>query len=136
MPAQTSTYLRQFVLEHVLMGENHPSPTNLYLGLFVEDPTPENTGTEVNPTGTNYERQEISWALNGGSGRAENAITVDFPAATSEWGIVTHWGVFDDETGGNLLYFGAADLARDTIGGIQITVPESSLKIDPSGLDA
>ena len=44
-----------------------------------------------------------------------NDGAVTFPAATASWGTVTHFGVFDASSTGNLLYWGALTTSK-TIG--------------------
>lgn len=132
MAAQTSKYLRQYVLEHVLMQADHPSPTNLYLGLFLEDPTDEGTGTEV--SGDGYVRQEVAWEFGSRVDEVINTALLEFPEALEDWGIATHWGVFDAVTDGNLLYFAVINLQRDTGTGDFNVVPAGRLKIDASGV--
>ena len=41
------------------------------------------------------------------SGAGSNNGTITFPAPTANWGVVTHVGVYDATTAGNLLFFGA-----------------------------
>lgn len=131
MSAQTSMYLRQYVMEHVLMRANHDSPDNLYLALFLEDPTPYGTGTEV--SGDGYARQEVAWEFTDRVDEAMNSAMLNFPAALEDWGTVTHWGVYDSVTGGNLLYFAEAKLPRVTETGDLNVVPAGSVTIDASG---
>ena len=132
MSSQSSLYLRQYILEHVLMHADNPSPTDLYLALFTEDPTPAGTGQEV--TGDGYERMEVTWALlSGRVDAAGNSNNITFPEALADWGLVTHWGVMDDVTEGNLLYFGQATLARDSSAGSVLLVPPNNTLVDLSG---
>lgn len=59
----------------------------------------------------------------------DGAIT--FPTASASWGTVTHFGVFDASTAGNLLYWGAlttskavgsGDTASFAVGELDVTL--------------
>lgn len=106
MLAVKSAYLKNKIIKHVLGEEAYTMPTNVYLALYTTNPTENDTGTEV--TGGSYARQQLSFAtaVNGAktSNTAETFSTM--PACT-----VTHWGIRDASSGGNLLYFGAFDIS-------------------------
>lgn len=98
-----SDYLENAIINATLRGTAYTSPTTVYLALFTSDPTDAKTGTEV--TGGAYARQTI--AFNAPSnGMAVSSADVLFPVATASWGTVTHIGIMDALTGGNLLYHG------------------------------
>lgn len=135
MSAQTSMYLRQYVLEHVLMGADFPSPNALYVGLFTEDPTERGTGAEV--SAASYARQEVAWGFVWDrTDAATNSGILTFPVAGEDWGLVTHWAVFDAVEDGNMLYFGKLNLSRDTVMGVGNVCPAGSIVIDASGVGA
>lgn len=101
--AAMSDYLENAIINATLRGTAYTSPTTVYLALFTSDPTDAKTGTEV--TGGAYARQTI--AFNAPSnGMAVSSADVLFPVATASWGTVTHIGIMDALTGGNLLYHG------------------------------
>lgn len=101
--AAMSDYLENAIINATLRGMAYTSPTTVYLALYTTDPTDAKTGTEV--TGGGYARQTI--AFNAPSnGTAVSSADVLFPVATASWGTVTHIGIMDAPTGGNLLYHG------------------------------
>lgn len=53
----------------------------------------------------------------GGKETIKNSAEVSFAAATADWGTVTHIGIRDAATAGNLLYFGALDNPRSILTG-------------------
>jgi hypothetical protein len=84
------------------------STITAYLALYTAAPTDAGGGTEV--VGAGYARRATTtseWtAASGGS--LSNAAVLDFPAATSNYPApVTHWGLLDAATGGNLIRWGA-----------------------------
>ena len=105
--AAASNYLEEQILNHFFRGENVPSPTT-WLALYISDPTEADIGAEIQ--GGAYERMEVTFAEPQqieGKGTIGNDIAVYFPTATENWGIISHWGIRDAQTGGNLLTYGA-----------------------------
>ncbi len=105
MIAVKSAYLRDKIIKHVLGEASFTMPTNVYLALYTSNPTINDTGTEV--TGGSYARQQLSFAAASGGSKVSNTSETfsSMPACT-----VTHWGIRDASSSGNLLYFGAFDL--------------------------
>lgn len=102
--AAMSDYLENALINAVLRGTAYTSPTKVYIGLFTSDPTDAKTGTEV--TGGAYARQEIPFGAPS-NGVSYSSADVLFPVATASWGTVTHIGIFDASTAGNMLFHGA-----------------------------
>jgi hypothetical protein len=111
--AAMSNYLETALINGTLRGTSYTAPTTVYVGLFTSDPTDAGSGTEV--SGGSYIRKSASFgAPSNGASTISSAI--EFTQATASWGTVTHFGIFDAETTGNLLYHGAltASKAIDT----------------------
>lgn len=113
-PVSKTDYLENALLDHVTGKTAYTKPT-AYVGLFTAAPSDAGGGTEV--SGGSYARKVTAgadWnAASGGSVANANAIT--FATASGSWGTVTHFGVFDASSGGNLLRW-AALTANKTIG--------------------
>lgn len=90
------------------------APGTLYLALFTSDPQDDGSGTEV--SGGSYARQTMAITVGApvvGTGTTiSNTGNVVFPTATATWGNITHFGVFDAVSGGNLLLHGAWATAK------------------------
>ena len=99
-----SNYLSNAIVNATVRNTPYTSPSTAWLGLFLSDPTKDNTGLEV--SGASYGRQAVTFTPPV-VGVAKNSSDIEFNSATTNWGTVTHVGVFDSETGGNLLYFTA-----------------------------
>jgi hypothetical protein len=111
--AALSNYLENALINATLRNTGYSSPATVYVGLFTSDPTDAGTGTEC--TGGAYARK--SMAFNAPSnGASTNSAAVEFDQATTNWGTITHFGILDALTSGNLLYHGAltASKAIDT----------------------
>ena len=98
--AEFSDYLENKVLNHVLRNTSYTSPTTVYVGLFTSDPTDAGSGTEV--SGGSYARQALSVTTASG-GIVTSSADVTFPQATANWGTVSHIGILDALSSGNLL---------------------------------
>lgn len=124
--AALSDYLRNKLIDLTLRGQAFSAPTSTYVGLYTAAPTAAGGGTEV--SGGAYARVEVagdlaSWAgtqgagtttaSSGTTGATSNNATVTFPAPSgANWGVVTHFGVFDAASAGNLLFFGALTTSK------------------------
>lgn len=102
--AAMSNYLEAALLNATLRDTAFTSPIAVYVALFTTNPTDANTGTEV--SGGSYSRQLVIFAAPSG-GSATTSADVTFPTATAPQGVITHFGIMDAATAGNLLYHGA-----------------------------
>lgn len=113
--SQMSDYLED-AIRNWFKGTAFPSaPANTYVALFTAAPSDSGGGTEV--SGNAYARQAIAssgWTSGAaGTGQIQNTSAVTFPAATpSGWGTVTHFGLFDASSAGNLLMHGALGASK------------------------
>lgn len=102
-----SDYLENKILDHVLGKTTYTAPNDLYFGLYTAAPTDAGGGTEV--SGGSYARvgltNNVTNFPNASGGSKSNGVDVSFPVASAGWGSVTHVGVFDASTAGNLLYW-------------------------------
>lgn len=101
--AAMSNYLENALINATLRNTAYSTPATVYAALFTSDPTDAGSGTEV--SGNGYTRKSI--AFNAPSnGAATNSSAVEFDQATGNWGTITHFGIYDASTSGNLLYHG------------------------------
>jgi len=132
-----SDYLEDALLDHVLGGSTFTQPANLYLALFTSDPTDAfTTANEVDTTvdDTAYARQAITFGAASG-GEALSADAQTFAAVVYGSGAaaydVTHIGICDASTAGNLLYHAAlpASITRNT--GKTLVFDNGTVKVVP-----
>lgn len=102
-----TNYFEEMVL-NVLRGQTARAPSAVYLALYLNNPGEAGTqGTEVTYAG--YARQAIGFAspakMNGGVG-IQNISDITFPTTPTSLGAVTHLGIMDSSTGGNMLLYG------------------------------
>lgn len=120
-----SNYLENKVLLHVFGGSAYSAPGTLYLALYTSDPGDDNSGTEC--SGTSYARQTITFTVV--TDTASNNAAVEFPVAGSSWGTITHVGILDALTGGNLLAHGALTASKAIASGDVFRVENGDLDI-------
>lgn len=121
-----SDYLENKVLDHTLATTAYTAPSAVYVGLYTSDPTDADTGTEV--SGGSYARQAATFAAASG-GSASTSATITFPAATANWGTITHISVHDASTAGNLLYHGAVTTSKTIESGDTFQISSGNLTI-------
>lgn len=107
--AEFSNYLENAVINAVLRNTTYTSPTTVYVGLYTTDPTDADSGTEV--SGGSYARTSVAFDAPS-NGVTQNTADLTFPTATASWGTVTHIGLHDASTGGNLLFHTALDTSK------------------------
>jgi hypothetical protein len=126
--AEMSNFLENALINATLRNTAYTSPAVVYLGLYTSDPTDADSGTEV--TGNAYARQAITFGAPS-NGVTTNTAAIEFPQATGSWGTVTHIGIEDALTGGNLLYhtpldaskvIATGDVFRMAIGSLSVTL--------------
>lgn len=115
-----STYLAQKLVDVILRGIAFSAPANLYLALFTADPTDNNvTANEVSVLSwTTYLRQLTgAWSAAGGTelNESSNNNPIQYPAVAGNAVTISHWGIYDASTGGNLLYSDAIDGGSQTL---------------------
>ena len=126
--ANFSNYLENALINATLRNTSYTSPTTVYVGLFTTDPTDAGTGTEV--AGGSYARTAVTFGTPS-NGVATNNADVTFPTATGSWGTITHVGIHDASTTGNLLYHsslttsktvGSGDVFKISSGNLSVTL--------------
>ncbi|MNS16391.1 hypothetical protein D3C72_480440 [compost metagenome] len=111
-----SNFLAKALLNEVFRATEYTKPDSVYVALYTSNPTAADTGQEVN--GGAYSRQAVTFTApvaENGKQTIKNSADIQFAVATADWGTVTHVGIRDAATGGNLLYFGALDSPRSIL---------------------
>ena len=90
-------------------------------------PAEDASGTEVSTSGTAYVRKTVSFTVSGNL--ATNSGAIEFPTATSSFGTVTHIGVFDASTSGNLIAYSALSASKAIATGDVFRIPAGDLDI-------
>lgn len=134
-----SNYLETALLNHVFRATAMTAPTNVYISLHTADPTDTALSTEVSTTSTGYARKQVATAsgfsapADDGSGamQIQNNAAITFATPTASWSTVTHFGVWDALSAGNLLVYGLLSASK-TIGTgdtVQFDINQLTIKL-------
>lgn len=127
MAVNISNFLNDELLDHVLRNSAYSAPATVYLALYTSDPAVDNSGTEL--TGkSGYARKAVTFAAVS-SHTTKNSALITFGPAGESWGTISHVGILDDVTGGNLLFFGAASSSKTVGTGEGLNVAISGLTV-------
>ena len=134
MAGSFSDYLENKLLDHVFGASSYSAPATIYFALSTADPTDDGSGI-AEPSGNNYARKSVTndkdlWTDASG-GALENEAAITFNTASGSWGTISHFAVFDESSGGNMLIHGdlttpkavgTGDTPKFNIGDIDITL--------------
>lgn len=138
-----SNYLENRIIDHIFRGFAFAVIPRTYISLHSSDPTEAGlTSNEVG--GSGYTRAtQLSNAVNwlssnssasgestGSSGQTSNNVAITFPTPNGDWGTVTHFGVWDAPTGGNMLLKGQLTLPRTINTADVVSFPVSTLVVN------
>jgi len=120
-----TSYTDNALLGHLLGSTTYTKPSALYVALFVGDPA--SGGTEISTSGTAYTRLSAAFTIS--SNVATNTSTLQWTAATSSWGTITHIAIYDASTGGNQLVTAALTTSKTINTGDVLQVSASQLSV-------
>lgn len=120
MPQQASAqaftdYAENKIVDALIRNQTFGNPATWYIGLMTTACSDSAPGTEV--SGNNYSRASLAASLanwagtqsagsttasSGTGGQTSNNTVITFPTPSGTWGTVTHWGLFDAATSGNM----------------------------------
>jgi hypothetical protein len=115
------------VLTWLLTGDAVTRPTSFYVALFTSNPDEDASGTEVSTSGTAYARQSVTFSVSGNT--ATNTAAIEFATATASYGTVTHVGVYDASTAGNLIAYAALSTSKAIDTGDVLRLPANDLDV-------
>lgn len=120
-----SNYLETEILDHVFGGNAYTAPSTIYIGLFTTAPSDSGPGTEV--SGGSYVRRAVTFTVSGNL--ATSSAAVEWPTATADWGTVTHIGLFDASTEGNMISHSSLVVSKTISDGDVFRIPAGDLDI-------
>jgi len=119
-----SNYLETKILSHVFSGAAYTAPTK-YLALFTAAPGEAGGGTEV--SGGGYTRLACAFTTSGDT--TSNTDAEEWATATAAYGTVTHVGVMDASTSGNLMAYATLTASKAIAVGDVFRIPAGDLDI-------
>ena len=120
-----TNYLETELLDHVFANNAFTSPTAIYVALFTAAPGEAGGGTEV--SGGGYARQQGSFTVSGNT--ATTSAAIEYPTATASYGTVTHIGIFDASSGGNMLAYASLTASKTIASGDVFRIPAGDIDI-------
>lgn len=138
-----SDYLSNKLIDLIWRAQAYTWPTALHVKLMTSSPTNAGGGTEV--SGGAYARAQIDsnmteWsgtqgvgttsASSGTNGRISNNDDIVFPIPTASWGTVTHGGLDDAASAGNLMFWRALSAPKT----VNLGSPAPSYTSDSLGI--
>jgi hypothetical protein len=126
MAGNISNYAELKILDHSLGTTSWTKPTAVYIALYTSDPTDADSGAEV--SGGAYARQAAAFDA-AAAGATQNTSDITFPEATVSWGTITHIGIRDALTVGNLIWHGALTASKAIGIGDQFKIKAGELDI-------
>ena len=121
-----SNYLETEILDHVFAGAAYTAPSTKYLALFTAVADGE-AGSVTEVSGGGYARQTVAFTTSGNT--TSNNAAVEFPTATANYGTVTHVGVYDASSSGNLMADASLSSSKTIETGDVFRVPSGDLDI-------
>lgn len=137
-----SDFLENKLIDQLFRGQTAASTGTLHIALLTSAPSDSGGGTEV--SGGSYARVAVTSSLanwagsqgagtttasSGTGGQTSNNAAINFPTPTANWGAVTHFGIYDAASGGNLLFWGALTISKTINQADSVTFPAGSLAI-------
>lgn len=131
-----SAYLENRLLGATLLGSPFTALTTTWIALATSIASDGDSFTEVT-TGVGYGRRVMlsgtDWSdiTSTPDTTVVNSATKTWSPATTPWGEVKHFGIYDAETigGGNLLYWGDFDTPRDVLTSDTLEVQAGQLSV-------
>ena len=121
-----TNFLETEILDHVFAGAAYTAPGTKYLALFTAISDGE-AGSVTEISGNAYARQTVAFTTSGNT--TSNNAAVEFPTATGSWGTVTHVGVYDASSSGNLMAYATLSSSKAIATGDVFRVPSGDLDI-------
>ena len=138
MANSASDYLEGKIIDHLFRTNTFTKPSVLAVALFTAAPSDSGGGTEVSTSSTGYARQTLNpadanWAApSSGNGVTSNVSAINFGTATGNWGTVTHFGIYDATSSGNLLIWDALSASKTINSGDSFQIPANQLTVTVS----
>lgn len=127
-----TNYARNATLNGFLRNTPYTPAATVYLAMFTADPTATGSLTDE-VTGGSYVRKAIAFDAPSPAGQTQNTSLVSFDQASADWSSgadVTHWGVMDASTSGNMIYFGSWGTHDAVLNGQTAKVAAGQVEID------
>ena len=124
--SEMSNYLENALINHTLRNSALSAPSAVYVSLHTANPDEDASGSEL--SGSAYARQAATFAAPS-NGVSTTSADINFPQATGSWGTVSHIGIWDASSSGNMLYYTALDASKTIATGDILKIAAGSLTV-------
>lgn len=124
-----TTYFLNLVAGNIFQSKTEPAiPTTYYVGLSSTEPNIDGSNV-TEPNGGGYVRVKLTGLSEPFDGVVQNANDINMAESNANWGVMTHYVIFDAETEGNLLMYGQLNPSRTIEEGTVMSVVSGTLKL-------
>tara|TARA_R100000664_G_scaffold31751_1_gene45716 strand:- start:424 stop:810 length:387 start_codon:yes stop_codon:yes gene_type:complete len=124
--SEMSNYLENALINHTLRNSALSAPSAVYVSLHTANPDEDASGAEL--SGSSYARQAATFGAPS-NGVSTTSADINFPQATGSWGTVSHIGIWDASSSGNMLYYTALDASKTIATGDILKIAAGSLTV-------
>ena len=128
-----TSYLQKKLLDDLTGVAAYTTPAPIYLSLHTAAVTDAGShAAEVSTSGTGYARQSLAakiGAADGTTGIAQNSDTITFGPASASWGTISHLGIEDASSAGNMLLWAQPSSAKTIASGQSFPFVASQISI-------
>lgn len=126
----TTTYFLNSIMGNVFASKTSPAlPTRYYVGLSTTAPSMDGTDVTEPSSSVGYARIALDMLSEPVNGAITNDDSITFNESISAWGTVTHFVIYDAETGGNLLMYDALTTPRAIEEATVVIIKKGSLNL-------
>lgn len=125
----STNYLELELLDHALgTGVAFSQPGQVYCALFTAAPGEGGGGTEV--AGAGYVRDAVNFnAASGASANATNSNALSWTATGGNFGTVVAIGLFDQSSGGNMLFYSDLSVNKTVNDGDTLDIAAGAISV-------
>lgn len=128
----TTVFLNNAIGNIFKCPSSDPLPEIYYVGLSTTTPNADGTGVTEPSADVGYVRVQLGAVTSPSNGVVTNSSAIAWNDSTGDWGTITHFVIFDSETGGTPLIFGELSNPRTVETSTSIVIKAGSLMLSLS----
>ena len=126
----TTNYFLNSIMGNVFKSKTNPAlPDNYYIGLSTSEPNIEGGNVSEPPSNGGYSRVLLTELKEPVNGVITNKSSISFNESTSDWGVITHFVIYDAATDGNLLMYDTLTSSRTVESDTVVMIKADSLQL-------
>ncbi len=125
-----TTYFLNLVAGNVYGSKTSPAiPTSYYIGLSTTAPTVGGSNVREPSASLGYARVRLTSLGTPTGGIVTNTDAIYFPESAGNWGTITHFVIYGQQTGGFLLIYGELPNKRTVKTSTLVTIKPGELRL-------